>query len=142
MAPRRIFCAPRLKGGRLERVTIGRFPEVKCEEVIRRANELIGVISTGANPAEVRRAMKAEMTFADLWDEWLERHAKRNKRWWKNDVQRYTDYLAKPIGHRKLSSITWSVSGVQFPAPAPPQSRRHHWHPACAAWQRDWQPLQ
>lgn len=95
----------RLKSGTLERVTLGRFPEIKCEEAIRRANELIGVIAGGANPAEVRRALKAEPTFAEFFTEYLERHSKIRKRTSRDDEQKYRDFLARPLGKKKLSSI-------------------------------------
>ena len=37
-------------------------------------------ISEGKNPAEVKRGKKAELTFADLFTEYLKRHSKPNKR--------------------------------------------------------------
>ncbi len=102
------FCLyRRVKGGDPERVTIGRFPDdLKTEGARAKAAQLNGAIAGGANPAEVKRAHKGEPTFADLFAEFMDRHAKPNKRTWRDDEQRYRDYLEKPLGKKKLSKIT------------------------------------
>jgi integrase len=96
----------RVKGGPMERITLGRFGDIKCEGARRKAAALGALIADGSNPAELRRASKTEPTFATLFDEYLERHAKLRKRTWKEDVQKYRDYLEQPLGRKKLSRIT------------------------------------
>lgn len=100
------FCVlKRVKGAGMERVTLARYPEMTVEQARRKAAEIIGKIAEGDNPAEVRRAIRAEMTFGELFSEFGERHGK-NLRSWAADQQRYRDYLDRPLGKRRLSEIT------------------------------------
>jgi len=100
------FCLlRRVKNGPMERITLGRFPDIKTEKARAEAQKLIGAIAGGANPAELRRAHRGEMTFAELFSDYLERHAKIKKRTWREDAQKYRDYLAKPLGKRQISSL-------------------------------------
>ena len=96
----------RIKGGQPERVTLGRFPDMTIEQARRNAATINAAIEGGANPAEAKRAHKAEMTFGDLFNEYMERHAKLEKRTWANDQQRYEQYLEKSLAKIKLSKLT------------------------------------
>ena len=96
----------RIRNGPMERVTLGRFPDAyKTESARTKAKKLNGVIADGANPAEVKRANKAEPTFADLFAEYMDRHAKPNKRSWRQDPTMYRDYLEKALARKKVSRI-------------------------------------
>jgi integrase len=51
------------------------------------------------------------MTFKQLFDEYLERHSKRNKRTWREDVSKFNTYLADSkyglnLANKRLSQIT------------------------------------
>ena len=96
----------RIKQGPVERLTLGRFDDIKTERARTDAATLIGVIAGGANPAEVKRAHKGEPTFAKLFAEYIERHAKQKKRTWREDEQKYRDYLERPLAKKKISRIT------------------------------------
>lgn len=96
----------RMKGGAPERITLGRFPEMTIEQARLAAAVVNAKIEGGGNPAEVKRAHKAEPTFADLFREYLERHARHAKRTWREDEQRFDQYLAQPLGRKRLSAIT------------------------------------
>jgi hypothetical protein len=95
----------RIKGGQPERVTLGRYPMMTIEQARKHAADINAAIEGGANPANVKRAHKAEPTFHDLFQQYLERHAKVNKRTWAEDAQRYKQYVEKPLGKKKLSAI-------------------------------------
>lgn len=99
----------RIKGGDVERVTLGRYPEMSIEQARRQAAEINAAVEGGANPAEVKRAHKGELTFRDLFQQYIERHAKVRKRTWVEDEQRYKQYLEKPLGSKKLSAINRQV---------------------------------
>jgi integrase len=99
----------RIRNGPMERVTLGRFPDAyKAESARTKARKLNGVIADGANPAEVKRANKGEPTFAELFAEYIERHAKPNKRTWNEDEAKYSQYLERRLGKKKISKITRS----------------------------------
>ncbi|WP_321855567.1 tyrosine-type recombinase/integrase [Paraburkholderia tropica] len=100
------FCVlKRIKGGKLERFTLGRFPDLTVEQARRKATDILSTVAAGDNPAEVRRKVRGELTFAQMFEEYLRRHAKVNKRTWNEDVQRFEDYLRAPIGGKKLSKV-------------------------------------
>lgn len=100
------FCVlKRVKVGGMERITLARFPEMTIEQARRKAAEIMGKIAEGDNPAKVRRAIRAEMTFDELFKEFGERHGYR-LRAWHTDQQRYRAYLQGPLGKKRLSEIT------------------------------------
>src|SRR5258708_4241606 len=75
----------RAKNGPMERLTLGRFDDIKVEEARKKAKILIGLIAGGANPAEIRRAHRGEPTFAEFFTDYIERHARLRKRTWRED---------------------------------------------------------
>lgn len=90
----------------LERLTLGRYPHVTIEQARRQATQFNIAIAEGLNPAQKKRAENQEKTFADLFHQFIERHAKINKKTWDEDVQRFNHHLAESIGAKKLSRIT------------------------------------
>lgn len=105
------FCVrKRVKNGPPIRETLGRFTPNKAggltvEQARTKAKIIIGKLSAGDNVTETRRALKTELTFSDLFKDFIERHAKKN-RTVSDYEQRYTQYLAKPLGKKRLSEIT------------------------------------
>lgn len=97
----------RVKGGGPIRVTLGRYGAggITIDQARRMAAAVVAKAAEGVNVAEVRRAHRAERTFGELFTEYLNRHAKRQKRTWAEDEQRYKQYLAAYLGKKKLSSI-------------------------------------
>ena len=98
----------RVRGGDVERVTLGSWPTVKVKAAQRRASTLGGRFSAGENPAADRRKLAAETTLAELWSLFLERHAKVRKRSWQTDERRWNCHLAKH-GALRCSAITTPV---------------------------------
>ena len=95
----------RMKGGGPERITLGRFPSMTVEQARKAAAAVNAEIEAGANPAEAKRAFKAEPTLSEFFIEYADRHGAK-KRAWAADQQRFRDYLQKPLGSRKLTAIT------------------------------------
>ncbi len=91
--------------GILERITLGRYPDLTIEQASRKAATINSDIANDLNPGEVKRGRKAELTFSALFAEYLERHSKPNKKTWAEDKSKYDTYLAKPLGNKKLSTI-------------------------------------
>ncbi len=97
--------------GKLERITLGRYPDMTIEQARRRAAEIGVAIANGANPAEIKRGDKAEMTLGELFAEYLERHAKPHG---KKTIPDMRDSFRRYLGQwqsRRLSVI--SKSDVQ-----------------------------
>ncbi len=96
----------RAKGGQPERVTLGKFPDMSVEKARTEAAKINAAIASGDSPAQIKRAHREERTFGELFEEYLEQHAKHKKRSWKKDERNYHLYLEKPFGKKKLSDIT------------------------------------
>lgn len=105
------FCMyRRVKGGQPERVTLGRFPAMTVEQARKSAAALNAEIEAGANPAALKRSIRGELTFAQMFDEFLGNKRKRDgtplaEATKEGYVVVMRDYLA-PIKAKKLSSIT------------------------------------
>lgn len=99
----RTFSVLRRIKGTLERITLGRYPDLTIEQARRKAANLNSAIAEGKNPANNVRAYKEEMTLDDLLNEYMARTASFNKRPDKPKAN-YRLYLSQ-WGKRKLSSI-------------------------------------
>src|SRR5947207_8860944 len=97
----------RVKGGEPFRVTLGHYGEggINIDQARRLAAAINGKAAEGVDVAAARRAHRAERTFAELFAEYQRRHAKLHKRTWKQDQQRFDQYVAQALGKKKLSTI-------------------------------------
>ena len=91
--------------GRPERVTLGRNSQVSVEQARKLALKVLAEVADGSNPAAVKRAHRAELTFGDLFDEYLI-HAKTEKRSWRDDESRYNVWVKPVLGKLKLRNVT------------------------------------
>lgn len=64
--------------GKPERLKLGTFPAMTIEEAIAKAAAVNASIAGGCNPAEAKRATKAEPTFAEVFERFVKE--KRNRR--------------------------------------------------------------
>jgi len=98
-------------GGRPERLLIGRFEDLSIEQARNRAAELNALIARGENPADHRRVERKELTLGELWEIYLHRHAKPNKKFWKQDESKFNQYITRSdrggikLAHRKMSAV-------------------------------------
>ena len=98
--------------GAMEWIKLGSFPEMTVEQARTNAQKVLSEFATGANPAAVRRAIREEPTFLDVFQQYLSEKKKRDGSPLSERTKRdYTDvvnmYLA-PIHSSKLSQITRS----------------------------------
>lgn len=100
------FSVLRRINGKLERISLGRFPEVSVEQARRKAMEIGSAIANGNNPAEVKRGKKAELTLGELFIEYIEHHAKPKDIKTVSDMQENFRRYLSPWQSLKLSSIT------------------------------------
>lgn len=91
---------------RPERVTLGRYPAMTIDQARKAALRVNSAIAEGDNPAAIRRQLKGEPTLAELFHDYLERHAKKKKRTWPEDQRSFNKYVATALGKRKLSTLT------------------------------------
>ncbi|MBE6446252.1 MAG: DUF4102 domain-containing protein [Alphaproteobacteria bacterium] len=95
-------------GKNVERIKIGRYPDLKVEKARDLAKLLKAQIAQGLNPVKIKKEHKQELTFQQLYIEFLEKYSKQHRRCWKNDkcvVEKHCQCLF----HKKVSEITPSV---------------------------------
>jgi len=97
----------RTKGGGPERVTLGRFPAMTVEQARKAASTVNAEIENGGNPAELKRVLKSEPTFAEMFKEYGERHGTK-KRSWTTDQSLYANHL-QSLTPRKLTVISRAI---------------------------------
>jgi integrase len=98
------FSFRRKLNGRAIRVTLGKFPGMTVEQAQQKAIELNGDVVKGINPSDLKKEKRDEMTFSELEDTYIERHAKLHKKTWEEDQRMYTKHLSH-WSNRKLSEI-------------------------------------
>ncbi|TLD47272.1 MAG: Prophage integrase IntA [Accumulibacter sp.] len=99
------FYVVKRAGTEMAWVKLGTFPEMTVEKAQTEAERILGEFASGANPAEARRAFKAEPTLTEFFTEYGARHGAK-KLSWRDDQQRFRDYLQKSLGDKKLTTIT------------------------------------
>jgi integrase len=89
---------------RLHRVTIGQYGAYTVEQARQKAHAMLQAIFEGKNPAQERRERRQEMTWRELTELYLERHAPRKRTAWndRNMLNRYFEAWR----NRRLSSLT------------------------------------
>lgn len=98
------FIIYRKVNGKPERITLGRYPDLSIENARAKACEINSQIAQGKNPNHERNKLRSELTFKELFNCYLERHAKLHKKSWKNDEDQYRLYLSS-WDKKKISSI-------------------------------------
>jgi len=111
---RKTFQVYRWHQGKPSRVSLGVWPDLTIEQVRKAAEKINAQFALGDNPNVLRRAIREEMAFSELFTRWLEQFAKPHKRTWDEDFRRYQNYMEAPFGKKKLS---WFDPG-----------KVRHWH--------------
>jgi integrase len=73
--------------GRWRRMNIGSAQLIDLAKARLRAREVLGAVAGGEDPADERRADREAGTFTELAKDYIERHAKKRKRSWKEDYR-------------------------------------------------------
>src|SRR5262249_57655743 len=92
--------------GRVRRVTIGPYPYVSLAEARAREKALMTQVFQGTDPAAVKAAERLAETFAQLGEEYLERHAKPRKRTWREGERLLKRELLPHWGKMKAKEVT------------------------------------
>ena len=99
------FYVYRWHAGRPVKLRLGAFPDLSLVNARDATSVAIGDFAKGAEPAVSQAKAGGRLTLGDLWQYYLDQHAKPHKRTWRVDEQRYNRHL-KLWGHRRLVSIS------------------------------------
>jgi len=89
-----------------ERFTFGTYPQLNVDDARRAAKDLFGKLARGIDVKEELRREKQKLAFGKLFEDYIERHAKVNKRTVGEDQSNYRRYLEGPLGSRGADDIT------------------------------------
>jgi integrase len=99
------FKVTRKKNNRIIRVTLGRYPDLSIENARSKAFEVNAQIAQGINPNEAKNELKQEITFGELFTQFMERYSKKFKKSWVYDEREVNKFL-KHWFKRRVSTIT------------------------------------
>lgn len=89
-----------------ERFTFGRYPQVRIDDAWKAAKVLFGQLARGTDVKQEQRRERQKLSFDKLFEDYIERHGKLNKRTVSEDLSNYRRYLKAPLATRAASDIT------------------------------------
>lgn len=92
--------------GRLRRLTLGDATVISLATARTRARDALNEASEGTDPATEKQQEKKAETIEDLAREYIERHAKKHKRSWKEDDRILRANVLPEWKHRAIEDIT------------------------------------
>ncbi len=91
--------------GRPVRVTLGTFPDMTIENARREATKAKGALAGGDNPNVTKNRLRKEITLKQLFDLYMERYSKIEKKSWRYDEREINKFLSQWF-NRKISDIS------------------------------------
>ena len=79
---------------------------VSLADARAKARSVLVSVDNGDDPAVAKALARRAETFGDLWDEYFTRHAKQNKRSWRDDERIAKAELLPHWRHRKAKDVT------------------------------------
>jgi len=86
--------------------TLGQYGHLTLVQAKQLATQKLAEIATGINPAEQKRAERLKIGFKEFCHVYIERHAKPNKKTWKEDDKYLNKIIIPYLGSKKLDEIT------------------------------------
>ena len=94
--------------GRQRRLTLGTFPSLSLAMARAAARSALGQVADGQDPATAKQVVYRAGTFRELADLYLEKHAKKRKRSWRDDERLLNVELVPVLGAIRAKSVTRS----------------------------------
>lgn len=91
--------------GRPVRITLGTFPEMSVENARKAAQVQKAELAKGINPNVEKNKFRQEATLKELFQEYMERYSKREKKSWIYDQREIPRFLSQWF-NRKISDIS------------------------------------
>lgn len=98
----------RTRAGQQRRVKVGAYPVMSIAEARRAAKALLGAVAAGEDPVAGWRDARAAPTMNELWERVEREHYTQEREWNRQAKALWLNYLAKPLGGIKVSSIKYS----------------------------------
>jgi integrase len=91
--------------GKDERIILGSFSEISVEKARAEALKMRAQVADGKSPNEEKQKIKAEITFGEMFIQFMERYSKKHKKSWQYDEREVNKFLSHWF-KRKASSIS------------------------------------
>lgn len=91
--------------GRPVRVTLGIFPDMTIENARKEATKAKGALAAGANPNVEKNRLRKEITLKQLFELYMERYSKVEKKSWQYDEREINKFLVHWF-NRKISDVS------------------------------------
>lgn len=91
--------------GRDDRIFLGSFPAITVEQARKAALKVKSEVAQGKDPNERKNILRHEITFEELFLEYMERYSKKHKRSWLYDEREVNKFLSHWF-KRKISTIS------------------------------------
>jgi integrase len=95
----------RTDSGRKRLHTLGKYGALTVQQGRDLARRTLMQAKTGADPMEARQKARRGETVKQLAEMYLERHAKRHKKTWKEDERRINKWIVPALGSRKVEDV-------------------------------------
>lgn len=86
--------------------TIGKLETVSIKEARLQALQLAADVNSGQDIEAERRAKREEMTFAEIFESFINNHAKAHRSSWPEDQRTFKIHMAKSFGSKRVDWIT------------------------------------
>lgn len=95
----------RTRDNRKRLMTLGKYGVLTLHEARERAKKALVSARDGADPLEELQEARRGDTVKDLAVVYMERHARKHKKSWKEDQRRLDRYVLPAFGHRKIADV-------------------------------------
>ena len=92
--------------GRFRRHTLGQYPHLSLRDARQKAKDALHEVAHGRDPGALKQSERAAETFKELADLYLEEHAKKQKRSWKEDKRILKRDLLPRWRKRRATGLT------------------------------------
>jgi len=92
--------------GRVRRLTLGTYPTLPLADARDQAKDGLRAAAKGKDPAGEKKTARFGDAFGDLAEDYINLHAKPNKRSWKEDRRALDRDLLPKFKHRKAADVT------------------------------------
>lgn len=108
------FYVRRKINGRSERLLIGPFPQITIEQARKQAVGLLAQVAQGVNPRDVASEAPKEMTIGEVFQNYVDGHAKihcRRRADLEKDFRRYVqDWKTRPLSEKQASGTVAAIA--------------------------------
>ncbi|MFC1659179.1 tyrosine-type recombinase/integrase [Pseudomonadota bacterium] len=91
--------------GKDEKIIIGNYPDLSIDNARKQASIIKGKIAQGINPNEEKNRLNQEITFKEMFNEYMERYSKQFKKSWKHDEREIKRFCSDWF-NKKISNVT------------------------------------